>query len=121
VLVARPNTGALREADRTAGELRALGVDNQMLVLNAVFHAQDRTDRVAVAFEQRCTAALDSMPASLRALPRHEGLFAFMEIAILQIVSVPMSRISWGIKLHFPADHLSLQNDLKFRTSLYLQ
>lgn len=72
VLVARPNDGALREADRTAGELRALGVDNQMLVVNAVFRAQDRTDPVALAFERRCTAALDAMPSSLRALPRHE-------------------------------------------------
>ncbi len=72
VLVARPNVGALREADRTAGELRALGVDNQILVVNAVFHAQDRTDRVALAFERRCAAATGSMPTSLRTLPQHE-------------------------------------------------
>lgn len=72
VLVARPNEGALREADRTAGELRMLGVDNQQLVINAMFRAEDRADPVALAFERRCTAALDAMPSALRALPRHE-------------------------------------------------
>lgn len=72
VLVARPNDGALREADRTAGELRMLGVENQVLVLNAMFRAHDRTDAVALAFERRSAAAVDAMPASLRALPRHE-------------------------------------------------
>lgn len=87
VLVARPNDGALREAERTAGELRALGVDNQLLVVNAVFHAQDRTDPVAVAFERRCTAALDRMPASLRALPRHE-----VPLAPIDMVGLPALR-----------------------------
>ncbi|MBL9023474.1 MAG: arsenical pump-driving ATPase [Myxococcales bacterium] len=72
VLVARPNEGALREADRTAGELRMLGVDNQQLVINAMFRAEDRADPVALAFERRCTTALEAMPSSLRALPRHE-------------------------------------------------
>ena len=72
VLVARPNPSALREAARTSIELRALGVENQRLVVNAVFRAQSPNDRVAQAFERRATAALDAMPASLRALPRSE-------------------------------------------------
>ena len=72
VLVARPNDSALREAERTSVELRALGVDNQMLVVNAVFRAHDPTDAVAVAFERRSSAALAAMPPSLRALPTHE-------------------------------------------------
>ena len=72
VLVARPNDAALREAGRTSDELRALGVENQMLVVNAVFRATDRQDRIALAFERRCTDALARMPASLRAMPIHE-------------------------------------------------
>jgi arsenite/tail-anchored protein-transporting ATPase len=72
VLVARPNDSALREAERTAVELRALGVDNQMLVVNAVFHAQDPTDRIAFAFERRSAAALEAMPPTLRSLPRYD-------------------------------------------------
>ena len=44
VLVSRPQRAALREAARTSGELRALDIGNQVLVINGVFHATDRTD-----------------------------------------------------------------------------
>ena len=47
VLVTRPDRAALREVDRTSGELEALGLKNQHLVINAVFEATDRTDPVA--------------------------------------------------------------------------
>lgn len=70
VLVTRPDRAALREADRTAGELEALGIHNQALVVNAVFEATDRDDRVALALEQRGREALLELPARLQALPR---------------------------------------------------
>ena len=69
VLVSRPDRAALREADRTAGELAALSIENQELVLNAVFQATDRTDPVALALEQRGQEALRNMPPRLRKLP----------------------------------------------------
>lgn len=72
VLVSRPNASALREAERTSAELRALDVRNQMLVVNAVFHASDADDPVAAAFERRGAEALANMPAQLAALPRFE-------------------------------------------------
>ncbi len=72
VLVTRPDVAALREADRSSGELRQLGIENQLLVVNAVFHAQDANDAIAVAFEQKGRAALAQMPEALRALPRSE-------------------------------------------------
>lgn len=70
VLVTRPDAAALREVERTAGELRDLGLSNQHLALNAVFHAVDASDPIAHALEARQQAALDAMPSSLRALPR---------------------------------------------------
>ncbi|MGB8330703.1 MAG: TRC40/GET3/ArsA family transport-energizing ATPase, partial [Polyangiales bacterium] len=69
VLVSRPDRAALREADRTSGELEALGVRNQQLVVNAVFTATDRTDGVALALEQRGQQALREQPTRLRGLP----------------------------------------------------
>ena len=69
VLVTRPEKAALREAARTSGELKELGLENQQLVINAIFEARDRSDPVAVALEQRGRAALDQMPEVLRALP----------------------------------------------------
>jgi arsenite/tail-anchored protein-transporting ATPase len=68
VLVTRPERSALDEADRTSGELAALGIDNQLLVVNGVFAAHDPADALATALEQRGLAALASMPARLRQL-----------------------------------------------------
>jgi arsenite/tail-anchored protein-transporting ATPase len=69
VLVTRPDRAALREVDRTAGELEALGIANQQLAINAVFTASDPTDRVAAALEERGRAALRALPPRLQALP----------------------------------------------------
>lgn len=71
VLVTRANTAALREADRTSTELRALDVTNQILVVNAFFRATDASDRIASAFARRGEDALASMPAALGKLPRY--------------------------------------------------
>ncbi|MGB8222069.1 MAG: ArsA-related P-loop ATPase, partial [Polyangiales bacterium] len=68
-LVSRPDRAALREADRTSGELEILGIRNQQLVINAVFTATDRADRVALALENRGQQALRETPARLRGLP----------------------------------------------------
>jgi arsenite/tail-anchored protein-transporting ATPase len=70
VLVARPDTPSLREAERTRGELHHLGIRNVRLVLNGVFHARGTNDAIAVALETRGRAALDEMPPALRRLPR---------------------------------------------------
>lgn len=69
VLVTRPDRAAIRELDRTSGELEALGIANQELAVNAVFEAADRADAVAVALEERGKAALREMPPRLQRLP----------------------------------------------------
>lgn len=72
ILVTRPDKGAILEASRTSDELRALGLNNQRLVINGVFHATLKTDEVARAFEALGTRALDAMPDNLRALPQDQ-------------------------------------------------
>lgn len=69
VLVTRPDRSALREADRTAKELRALGIRNQQVAINAIFEAADRGDRIAMALEDRGRAAMSAIPEGLAALP----------------------------------------------------
>ena len=69
VLVTRADHASMREAARSSGELHALGLDHQRLVINAVFAASDRRDPVALALEQRGQAAIAEMPEQLRALP----------------------------------------------------
>lgn len=69
VLVSRAEAAALREAERTRGELAELGVGNQMLVINGVLDAADSDDAIAATMSQRAAAALAAMPAALAALP----------------------------------------------------
>jgi arsenite-transporting ATPase len=70
VLVSRAERSALKEAARASAELQALGVRNQRLILNGIFHATRRDDPTALAFENAGKAALEAIPASLRALPQ---------------------------------------------------
>ncbi len=70
VLVTRPEMSALREAVRTSGELKQLGVKNQRLVVNGMFSAQADDDEFAAAMQLRCEQALESMPAEIASLPR---------------------------------------------------
>lgn len=70
LLVTRPERGAVEEAARSSGDLRAVGLGNQHLLVNGVFAAMDRTDRLAVAMEEAGRAALDGLPEPLAALPQ---------------------------------------------------
>jgi arsenite-transporting ATPase len=70
VLVARAQQASLREAARTHGELAAIGLAQQHLVLNGLFPAEDvGHDALAAAIYQREQNAIANMPAALRSLP----------------------------------------------------
>jgi arsenite/tail-anchored protein-transporting ATPase len=72
VLVARPDPRPMQEAARTAEELRSLGLANQRLAINGVFHASDTHDAIACAIEALGRQALNEMPDALAHLPRDE-------------------------------------------------
>lgn len=72
VLVTRPDVGAIAEAARTSLELQDLGLHNQRLAINGVFHASVAGDAVATAFEALGAQALAAMPAHLQALPHDQ-------------------------------------------------
>lgn len=72
VLVTRPEPSALAEAARSSGELADLGVQNQHLVINAVFHTQAAADPVAQAWQRRGQDALASIPDRLNGFARTE-------------------------------------------------
>jgi arsenite-transporting ATPase len=69
VLVSRPQRAALDEAERTSGELAALGVRNQRLILNGVFRACCPEDKAATALERRGRHAREVKGDFLRGLP----------------------------------------------------
>jgi arsenite/tail-anchored protein-transporting ATPase len=72
ILVTRADKGAIAEASRTSDELQVLGLHNQRLVVNGVFHASDKNDSVAVAIEALGMQALAAMPVNLLALPQDQ-------------------------------------------------
>jgi arsenite/tail-anchored protein-transporting ATPase len=87
VLVGRPDRVALLEAERTRTELGALGMQNQVLVINALFRATDGRDPLALAVEERANKALADMPAGLRTLRRVD-----VPMRGFNIVGLPMVR-----------------------------
>ena len=76
VLVTRPDPRPMQEAARTADELRTLGLSNQRLVVNGVFHATvqagGNVDPTARAMEALGLQAITQMPDALARLPRDE-------------------------------------------------
>ena len=72
VLVTRPDPRPMQEAARTAEELSQLGLGNQRLAVNGVFHAIGADDPIAQAIEALGRQALRDMPDALARLPRDE-------------------------------------------------
>jgi arsenite-transporting ATPase len=72
VLVARPQSGSLAEAERTSRELAALGITNQQLVINGVLPDTESGDPLAVALLARERAATATLPEGLVLLTRDQ-------------------------------------------------
>ena len=71
VLVSRPQLSALREAERSSHELRTLGVTNQQLVINGIFHTELAEDRIAQTMQQRGQTAMEKAQAFLQSMPTY--------------------------------------------------
>lgn len=91
VLVTRPDPRPMREAARTSDELRQLGLANQRLAINGVFHARTANDPVARAIEALGRQALDDMPDALVRLPRDE-----IPLRAFDTVGLPALRALFG-------------------------
>lgn len=69
LLVSRPQRAALREAERTSKELRALGVGNQSLIINGFFETNCPEDLTSQAMQQRGVSALNQSSGFIGSLP----------------------------------------------------
>lgn len=65
VLVSRPDFSPLKEAARSSHELRQLGVENQILVINGVLGNTESNDAVFNQIAERQYAALKAVPEAL--------------------------------------------------------
>ena len=66
VLVARPEEVPLLEANRASAELKDLGINNQILIINGLLSAYD--DEVSEAFYKKQKQSLDNMPEGIKGL-----------------------------------------------------
>jgi len=69
ILVTRPETAPSKEAERASGELAALGVHNQMLVVNGMLMVH--SDALSSSLYEKQQTALAAMPEALRAFPHY--------------------------------------------------
>lgn len=107
MLVSRPQSAALREAERTSSELRALGVANQCLIINGTFETRCPTDLTSQALQQRGANALDQAAAFIKSLPTSivplrpinilgiDGLRVLLEETDPSAVTPTPSRTGW--------------------------
>ncbi len=70
ILVSRPENAPLKEAERASKELRDLGVDNQILVINGVLQSYD--DNISHSLFEKQQNALKGIPKYLEGLITYE-------------------------------------------------
>ena len=71
VLVSRPDVSPLKEAARSSHELRLLGVNNQILVINGLLEKDEPTDKVTHEMYERQQNALKDLPETLKEIPTY--------------------------------------------------
>ncbi|MDQ0214023.1 arsenite-transporting ATPase [Oikeobacillus pervagus] len=66
ILVTRPDVSTTLEADRASKELKEIGIQNQMLIINGLLQKQNEGDKVSAAFYHRQREALKQIPDNLK-------------------------------------------------------
>ncbi|PDZ10921.1 arsenical pump-driving ATPase [Bacillus pseudomycoides] len=72
LLVTRPDSSPLQEAQRAAKELKKIGVSNQYLLVNGILKDYVQDDGVSKALFTRQLRALENMAEELKGLPIYE-------------------------------------------------
>jgi len=66
LLITRPEYSPLQEAERASKELKELGVNNQLLIVNGILELDIENDEIADKLYAKQQGALQSIPESLR-------------------------------------------------------
>ena len=70
-LVTRPDTSALKEADRSGRELHEMGLSNQELLINGLYEPLDDSDPFALKVSAMMRQTLEEMPERLKGFRHH--------------------------------------------------
>lgn len=66
ILVSRPDASSLMEANRASSELKEIGIENQILIINGLLQSHRSEDEVSTAFYERQRRALKETPDALK-------------------------------------------------------
>lgn len=88
-LVSRPDCTPLCEAERASCELAAIGMHNQILIINGVLHTFD--DSVSYSMYHKQKKALSEMPPGLKKLPTYKVPFRAYNITGIKNVRALMT------------------------------
>ncbi|MFC5591565.1 arsenical pump-driving ATPase [Sporosarcina soli] len=66
ILVSRPDVSSLVEANRASSELKDIGIENQILIINGLLQSHRSEDKVSTAFYERQRRALKETPDALK-------------------------------------------------------
>ena len=72
LLITRPEFAPLQEAERASKELKELGVNNQLLIVNGVLQLDVKNDEIADKLYAKQQGALQNVPESLRATQTYQ-------------------------------------------------
>lgn len=101
LLVTRPDSSPLQEAERAAHELKEIGVSNQFLIVNGILKDYMQNDDVSNALFKRQSRALENMAEELKNLPTYE----------IPLVPFNVTGIENMRKLVQPMENLSISNE----------
>ena len=106
LLVTRPETAPLQETNRASCELRELGIQNQLLIVNGVLMQHD--DALSSELYRKQQAALADMPAELKKLAQYA----------VPLRAYPITGIA-NIRAMLTEDHFEQQQAEIDRTKLH--
>ncbi|MEB9682963.1 arsenical pump-driving ATPase [Bacillus thuringiensis serovar pingluonsis] len=101
MLVTRPDSSPLQEAERAAHELKEIGVCNQFLLVNGILKDYMQNDDVSNALFKRQSHALETMAEELKNLPTYK----------VPLVPFNVTGIENMRKLVQPMENLSISNE----------
>ncbi|PFK46457.1 arsenical pump-driving ATPase [Bacillus cereus] len=101
LLVTRPDSSPLQEAERAAHELKEIGVSNQFLLVNGILKDYVQNDDVSNALFKRQSSALENMAEELKNLPMYE----------VPLVPFNVTGIENMRKLVQPMENLSISDE----------
>lgn len=108
MLVTRPEDSTLKEAARASQELREIGIQNQLLIVNGLHASVLEQDMVSSSFHSRQVRALEKLPVVVQQLPIYQiplARLTSLELSICGISLISQKLKGFKRKVFIPRQH----------------